>query len=443
MTGQFIVVHIEESKTKPIEGADRIVRADIMGETLIVSKEEVGKQGLMFDTETALNKDLASTLNLFRDKSLNVEDKTGYLEDKARIKPIKLRGVKVSGLFLSFDRLEEVFELRGISELRLGVQGNVYKGYEVCKKYVPKRTTRVAGGPRNSGNQAKESLVPDFKRHVDTDHYHRVVGSIHGEFRDVVITEKLHGTSGRCGFVKTPKQLSKASKFFHWLLGADLPFAYEFVSGSRRVVKSIGERKVSTNGYYKTDIHMEAAEFFRGKLNKGETVYYEIVGYEKDGGLIMGSGDNKKLKSFLPKDEYKEFINKYGETTKFDYGCEEGKHDIYVYRISNVTESGDIIDLTWDQLKVRCETLAVKHVPEIARYTVNFADSISVEHLSNSVDVFTLAESEDFPNIIREGVIVRVDTGKGVPKLMKNKSFTFKVLEGIIKEKTNDIEDAS
>lgn len=41
MTGEATIVKLENSE--PIEGADKIVKANAMGETLIVSKEHIGK----------------------------------------------------------------------------------------------------------------------------------------------------------------------------------------------------------------------------------------------------------------------------------------------------------------------------------------------------------------------------------------------------------------
>jgi hypothetical protein len=49
-----------------------------------------------------------------------------------------------------------------------------------------------------------------------------------------------------------------------------------------------------------------------------------------------------------------------------------------------------------------------------------------------------------FPGHVREGICIRVDTGSMTPTLLKNKSYVFKVLEGIIKDSDKvDIEESN
>jgi hypothetical protein len=221
---------------------------------------------------------------------------------------------------------------------------------------------------------------------------------------------------------------------------------HSFVVGSRRVVKSIsGKEHGNKEHFYETDLWTSTSkEYFEGKLKKGETVYFEIVGYTPEGSLIMPSVSNNKLKNFLSKEEYKNFINNYGETTYFTYGTDK-THKVFVYRITRTNDDGDTIDLSWDQVKTRCEQLDVNHVPELSRFIAN---TNYVSHLETAteqlVNKLTNSESNMFPKHVKEGVCVRIENGSLTPKILKSKSFIFKVLEGIVKDNnTVDIEESN
>ena len=231
-------------------------------------------------------------------------------------------------------------------------------------------------------------------------------------------------------------------------IGINTPNAeYKFVVGSRRVVKSIGDIEHTGPGFYESDIWTKAAkENFEGKLRKGESVYFEIVDYTPEGSPIMGSHSNEKLKKFMDKYEYKQFINRYGDTTEFHYGCNRSEYDIYVYRITTTNEDGESVDYSWNQVKTRCEQLGVKYVPEIEQFVVNdwqltaTAENQIIDFsLESLLQKLTDRESEIFKQHIKEGIVVRVENGGSTPLFYKNKGFLFKAIEGIIKD--NDVVD--
>jgi hypothetical protein len=203
-------------------------------------------------------------------------------------------------------------------------------------------------------------------------------------------------------------------------------------------------------------------DFFDGKLLKGETVYYEIVGFTHDGGPIMGVCNNKKLND-------KEFVKKYGETTTFSYGCaphpvpamvkapemEEvtpaiPQNDIYVYRMTMTNEDGEVVEYTPDQMRHRCMYMGVKTVP-VHWYGFIPENPGSHDDPTISAGEWVLKKAEQFydgeepidPTHIREGVVVRV-INRPTFTAYKHKNFQFKVLEGIIKEcaEAPDMEEA-
>lgn len=121
----------------------------------------------------------------------------------------------------------------------------------------------------------------------------------------VEVTLKMHGTSQRTGYLpvlqgykyrnrmekrlyesrKTPNVIRskiKRAPIYDW----------GYVTGTRRVVLDTFDE----GGFYGNNAFREKhANVFEGKLHKGETVYYEVVGFTDDGTPIMNPGNNSKL----------------------------------------------------------------------------------------------------------------------------------------------------
>jgi len=439
MTGEFIVAKLKN--LEPIEGADRIQQAKIFGETIIIPKEHKdGERGLLFDCETQLSHDYVFHNNLYRKENMNFDkEKSGYMEEKRRVKPIKLRGVKCSGLWMPIKSLHKIPELKDfdLDSLNEGEQHNVIGGVEICKKYVSPKTRRSSG--KHKTGSIKVDLTPTFREHVDTDQLMRNTHDL-TENSFVVVTEKLHGTSGRVGNLPVIKKPNILERIFSLFMGGTfnpIKTEYGLVIGSRRVVKSVDGGEVENkNHFYSTDLWTTIGKkTFENKLHRGETVYFEIVGYTPEGTPIMPSVNNDKLKNFLEKDEFKKFKSRYGDYTNFNYGCSpnENPNDVYVYRITMTNDDGVSYDLSWDQVKQRAEEMGIKHVPELNRRVLTIKDVTNDEYV-NYIEELAAKPSFEFPNSIREGVVVRIETGKHIPIFLKHKSFVFKVLEGIIKE---------
>lgn len=458
MTGQFIVAHLRN--IKPIEGADKIQQSTIFGETVIVPiTYEEGDVGILFDIETQLSHEYCHYNNLYRDKTKNFNKEiAGYIEDNRRVRPIKLKGVKCSGLWMPLRSLDNIPNIN-TDELVVGGQYNTVSGIRICEKFVTQATKRQGGS--NKGKSIKLNLVPTFKEHVDTDQLMRNLNNFH--IGDVItITEKLHGTSGRCGYLPVLQERPNNTWFDYIFNLVDSirnkpkeEFKYDFVVGSRKVVKSAGDirLKYKKNSQGKkfhenesTDLWTTASnKYFKDKLNKGETIYFEIVGFEPSGNPIMGSHSNKKLEKFLDKKEYKNLIAKFGDTTTFNYGCEPNKFKIFVYRITMTNEDGVAYDLSWNQVKLRCEQLEVNHVPELMSFIIG-TDTLEndYEHIKNLGETLAYYESFYFPTHIKEGCVFRIDDGKPRPTFLKHKNYVFKVLEGIIKDSNqSDIEESN
>jgi hypothetical protein len=119
--------------------------------------------------------------------------------------------------------------------------------------------------------------------------------------------------------------------------------------------------------------------------------------------------------------------------------------DIYVYRMTMANEDGDVVEYTPDFMRYRCEQMGVKTVPVFWRGILHgLSEEWDYgEAVKNKADEYTDGPDPIGKTHIREGVVVRIINR---PKFTayKNKSFEFKVLEGIVKSEAlePDMEEA-
>ena len=458
--------------------ADRLLLADVFGNTVCVSTDYTdGQLGVYFPTDGQLSVEFAEKNNLLRKKDDAGNNIGGYMDpDKRNVTAIRLRGEKSDGLFLPISCLNYCYAHGDASiELRAGdVIDGLVNGHEICQKYIPRSNARV--GHVTEGNRTRKTKVataPLFKEHADTEQLAYNLGAFKpGD--EIEITLKMHGTSQRTGYLPVFKGYKRT--FLDWLFRRQGKPVYDwgYVSGTRRVVLENYD-----GGYYgSNEFREQHSKFFENKLWKGETVYYEVVGFTTNGTPIMGSVNNSKLND-------KEFIKQYGKETVFSYGCsptggpdidaredENGYlprlpvSDIYVYRMTMTNEDGEVVEYTPDFMRYRCKQMAVKTVPVFARGSVpQFADVMYVDKNENDrpdtdeiaytrkldAGEWVMKIAERFVDgadpvgktHVREGVVVRIINR---PKFCayKLKNFSFKCLEGLVKVEATepDIEEA-
>lgn len=268
-----------------------------------------------------------------------------------------------------------------------------------------------------------------FKEHFDTAHFGKNIHD-YREGQHIIVTEKLHGTSGRIGHVLVERPLTwiekLAKRFGVKVQGTE----WKYLNGTRRVV--LGES--TGTQFHDPTIRDAAFQLFNGNLRKGETVYFEIVGFESTGASIMPGVETKGLGD-------KAFTKTYGDRMYYSYGCEPAKSEVYVYRMTFANEDGQSIDYSWEDVVNRCKELGVKTVPHIATFTLGemkYANGITddrdlYEFFSNEITRMGSGPSILDKRHIKEGVCVRIEGGI-INRTSKFKSFEFKVLEGIIKD---------
>ena len=336
--------------------ADRLYLGECFGNTVCVSKTGYtdGMLGAYFPTDGQLSVEFAKNNNLVRKKDENGNNIGGYMDpDKRNITAIKLRGEKSDGLFLPLSCLDYCFEDGAAAHLKLGDTISVVNGHEICCKYIPRQQHRRGGySEGNKTRKKKVNIAPLFMEHADTEQLAYNLNAFKpGD--EIEITLKCHGTSQRTGHLPVLKNY-KRTLWDRLLRREGTPiYEYDLVTGTRRTVIENTE-----GGYYgSNEFRMPHAEFFRNKLWKGETVYYEVVGFTDTGTPIMSPASNSKMND-------KEFVKQYGETTVFSYGCsptgkttlygrdDEGEYaiesaipqsDIYVYRITITNEDVNVV----------------------------------------------------------------------------------------------------
>lgn len=239
---------------------------------------------------------------------------------------------------------------------------------------------------------------------------------------------KLHGTSARTArSLKIDNQQNFIQKLFH--IKPKETRQWDYVSGSRRVVLDFSKPKA--DGFYgDNDFRQKWHENISSKLQKGEEIFYEIVGWVNENTLVMSECQNKKTND-------KDFIKKYGETTKFTYGCEQGESNIYVYRMTKSDEDGNVVEYPTWLVQRRCMEMGLNFVPVFEQFLFT-----TEEDLKERVEKYYDGADPIGKTHIREGVVVRIEN-KLKFTAYKHKNFNFKVLEGIIKDVASqpDIEE--
>ncbi len=435
---------------RPHTNADRLQIATFFhNDTCVNLDVKEGDIGIYFPSDLQLSLEYCIENHLLRKLPDGTPD-TGYMEVRTRcVKVIKLRGEKSDGIFMPLSSLEAFGD---ISTLSIGDQITVFNGHEICKKYIP--PVKHSHSSALKGNKKKINFAPLFAEHADTEQLTYNLGDF--KPRDQVeITLKLHGTSQRTGYLPVLKKHKRTllDKLFR-REGTPI-YEWDYVSGTRRTILRDYE-----GGYYGSDLFREThAKIFEGKLHKGETVYYEVVGYTDTGVPIMPSANNKKLND-------KNFVKMYGDTTDFSYGCSPSGmklsdlncdwaqdlkplSDCYVYRMTMTIEDGVVIEYNPDFMRYRCEQIGVKTVPVmwsgIIENTSNDENTNfnAGEWIRNKAEEYYDGPDPIGKTHIREGVVVRIVNR---PKFCayKHKNFEFKVLENIIKlnAEAPDMEEA-
>jgi hypothetical protein len=419
-----VVIRMRHKET--LAGLDNLMGVTVFGNLTLVQKDyELEQLYVFFPAGTVLDQDFVSKNNLFREPTLNADQtKKGYFEPNARVKAIKFRGNTSTGVLMKLDCLAAI----GIdtSSLKEGDEFNEIDGLLLCEKYVvPTKSANLASKQNKLLDKIVESKF--FPEHPSTSfllkHLHTLDLSDH-----VVLTYKLHGTSVRVGNTLTKRNLTwkdKIAKFF----GVEVKTEhYQVVVGSHHVVKSVNfEGLKGKQHFYPTDLWTVAAkEFLAGKLYEGEIVYGELVG------RMYPEGDQ------------------LGKEIQKDYTYGYAKPHLFVYRISNMNSQGVETDLSFKQVRARCNQLGVDFVPliydgRLEHYMLQ-QDLVVGENWKEVLEKHLVETYLDKPakmdsNIVEEGICLRKESYPK-PTILKLKSPEFYLHEGVELDKgIENVED--
>lgn len=181
------------------------------------------------------------------------ERKLDYLKKGNRIRAVKLRGVVSQGLILSVP-----------TEVRWREGQDVANELGITKWEPPQQHVQ---GPQKTGRRRNN---PHFYKYTDIEnirHYH----SLFKEGEDVIITEKVHGSNWRAGYLKRGSR-NLFERIVAWLFGQ-----YEFVYGSHNVQLTAFKKH---SGFYKGDPYGRIVEKYdiKNKLPKDTVIYGEVYG---------------------------------------------------------------------------------------------------------------------------------------------------------------------
>jgi hypothetical protein len=404
-----------------LQGLDNLVGVSVQGQLCLIQKDYPDGLYLFVPAGTVLSSELLRGNNLYRNESLNHDQtKKGYIEPTGRVKALKLKGVVSTGLILKLDTLK----VMGIDPAKLteGQEFNEIDGKYFCRKYIV--FVKGSGSNKQKVGKILDDIIDSrlFPEHMDTKQLLKYLG--HLDLNDeIVITTKLHGTSARVGITLTNRKLSLLERLAKWFGIKVQEEEYQYVVGSHHVIKSVNfETFKGKNHFYAEDLWTKCGEeYFRGKLAEGELVYYEIIGKDYTGKEIQKN---------------------------YSYGFTKPK--IYVYRISQINAKGREVDLSWRQVKARCNELGVDYVPEI--YSGKLCDYDFPSYISSEwredLEKYLVKTFLDKPsifdkNVIEEGICIRKETYPR-PHIYKLKAPLFYLHETKLADQgVEDIEEQS
>lgn len=423
------------SNVRPIAGADKIVAADVCVDGVPIATVVVGV-GSQNDDRIAY---FDSNLKLSDAMIAENEDLKTYLAKGNRVRCIKLRGQISNGLVVELEKLRFACDL---STKEDGFAFTDIGGVHICEKYIPpiQCSQQQPGKKGRRGKVEPRMIAEQFSFHIDTSHLARNAHKLRPEM-DVVITRKMHGTSAICGcnLVKAPVTAADQvvrvfkTKWLSTICDAELwksaikkpwklfnrmvctfkeswqPTCYDYIYASRTTVKN-----GLATGFYGTDLwSVVCKELFTGKLHQGETVYFEIVGYIPKTSTQIQKG--------------------------YRYGCEPGQYKAFVYRITYTGPDGNIYELPFDQMALRCEEIGVPTVPVLYRGPlsgINQAtngESWAADTVSQLTAKYLDQTAADCDNNPDEGIVLRVNNVLGI-ECYKHKSPNFILRESKDKE---------
>ena len=279
-------------------------------------------------------------------------------EDNGRVKAIKLRGELSEGFILPLTILENYIISVTNKELKDVKEGTEFdtvehegKEFWISKKYVAKRQYFKGAGSSSGKTRYKVPKRLDrvrddqFRFHYTTVQIKKCPFVLNPDSL-IQMSYKIHGTSGISACVLCHQPLTWKQKIAKWLTGESFD-KYDYIYSSRTVIKNKFYNPEVGSGYYSDDIWAEADKIVKPHLKRGETAYYEIVGYLPNGGYIQkgydyGCTPPKSGEQFTPEKHFK----------------------VRIYRVTMTNVDGTVVEYTPLQVKQWCDNAGLIPVEE-------------------------------------------------------------------------------
>lgn len=427
------VVNINTFTPHPNPEVTKLKCAHVDGFNIIVGIDEKPGIYIYFPTSSQINDKLLSYANLYRhtDKNSNPE-KSGFFEDNGRVKAIKLKGLVSEGFLLPYDILSNFIVSSTNKELDQIYDGIEFDSVEdngkefwICKKYIIKQTQQHGASVKAKQPKGISKIVENqFRFHYETCQYKRNPYFIKPD--DYIhISSKIHGTSHISANVICQFRRSWFKRFLINIynlftrddVDANVYQQYDNLYASRTVVKNAYPNQ-DTGGYYKCNVWGEADKILRPVLQKGMTIYAEIVGFLPDGNYIQKN---------------------------YDYGCirpesnetytHEKHFKVRVYRITLTNIDGQVHEFSPREVQIWCNNNGLVPVTELyygkAKDLYKDIDPNApnwneqfIDRLANDKNFYMELNSPDCVNKVpHEGIVLKVDNM--IPAAVKLKSFAF------------------
>ena len=427
------IVKIDNFGKHPNPEVTRLKCAYVDGFNIIVGIDEQPGLFVYFPTNSQINPELLRYANLYRHAELNDNpEKSGLFNDNGRVTAIKLKGLVSEGFLLPWD----IFNSFLLASVNVGIDNPevnlefdaVYhygKEFWINKKYTVVRNT--AGTQGSKSRQKSQKRLKKFDRIIENQfryHYDTVLLKkspwVIKPDSLVSITEKIHGASGISAYVicnRPTTLLEKIGLLFTGCGWKKFTPEYNYIYASRNVIKSQYINNAVKSGHYCIDVWKYADDVVRPYLQKGMTMYYEIVG-------------------FLPNGRY---IQK-----DYDYGCvppTEGevytheKHfKVRIYRITITNVDGIVHEFSAREVQQFCEMAGLTPVTQLyygyaknlypkMRSTTNFSKNF-IAKLAEDTNFYMEMPSPSCNNIVpHEGIVIKVEDM--IPHAWKLKCFAF------------------
>lgn len=379
-----------------------------------------------FPALSCINGDFLRFANLYRHKELNNDpEQSGMFDDNGRVKAIKLRGELSEGFILPVVVLQNyVVSVTNheIDEIKEGIEFDAVshggKEFWISKKYVAKRQFSEGSSKIRTRKVPKgldKVIDTQFRFHYSTILIKKCPHVITPDAW-IQLSYKIHGTSAISAYVLCKQELTWKQKIAKWLTGEEFN-KYDYLYSSRTVIKNRRYNPNVNDGFYGIDVWAEADKIVRSCLAKGQTAYYEIVGYLSNGNCIQ---------------------------KKYDYGCVPPKSNetytpekhfkIRIYRVTYTNVDGKVFEYTPRQVQQWCAQVGLTPVEECYfgqakdlypdLDVANHWNENFLERLANDPKFYMEKDSPHCKNKVpHEGLVIKLEDG--LSHAFKLKCFRF------------------